>query len=372
MNEYNSFNQTKGLTWINHYNNIIRWHKKRKQELYPPIGITIDLTTTCNLRCQGCNSVRSWDKNNSLCKEEVFKIIDYLVEWRTYTGRSDVLLSCCFAGGGEPTLHKDFPEIIEYASKYFEIGMSTNGTTLNNKRVREAIVKYADFCGVSVDSATPETWGKYKQVEDEMYYKVLNGTKKTLKYINKLGNRKRKHKKLDFVYKFLITQTNQHEILQAAMLAMNIGFKTFFVRPAAMAGLEAFSMEDETLDVRSIEQQVSKARSLSSRQFKVYGSFGRVNPVTYGKVHNFKKCYATPLLVQICGDGYVYQCIDCRYKANHRMCPWDKLRGYWGSQTHKSRINKLKVKDCPRCAFGVYNEQIEKCVIEDQLWRNFP
>jgi len=368
---FNSFEQMKGLTWYNNYVNILQWHK-RKCELRPPIGVTIDLTTTCNLHCKGCNAMRSWNKGRHLETNEVLAMIDYLYDWKVEKGN---LYSICFAGGGEPTLHPGFPKIIKYASeKGFEVGMSTNGTMLNNKKVSKAIVKYADFCGVSVDAGTIETWNDYKQV-NKGYLNLMLGIRNTIKLIKSNGPRSNKrHGKLDFVFKFLITPSNQKDILQAAMNAKNIGFSSFFIRPAAMDHIESFGMMDKKLDRDYIFEMIEKAKEVTmmNGDFVVHSSFGRVNPKTLGRIQKFKKCYATPLILQICADGYFYLCIDSRYILSRRLVKWDEVRGFWGGMTHKKIINQIRTKDCPRCAFGLYNEQIEKAVINDDLWRNFP
>lgn len=349
---------------------------KYEKENY--VGKVYDLKTeTENYFANGilvhnCNAVRSWDKGVSLPTNEVIRIIDYLSEWKKEKGN---LYSICFAGGGEPTLHPGFNEIIQYASiKGFEVGLSTNGTQLHIEEVRDTIVKYADFCGVSIDAGSLKGWLNYKQVS-KGYEDLMQGLRNTILLIKKLGSRSyKKREQLDFVYKFLITPDNQEEILEAAMLAKNIGFNSFFVRPAAMDRIESFGMEDKNLDKELIFNQIEKAKevTMSNGDFNVYSSFGRVNPKTLGKIQKFKKCYATPILIQICADGYVYQCIDSRYINSRRMTHWSEVRKFWGSKTHKKVVNKIDTKTCPRCAFGIYNEQIEKAVIGDDLWRDFP
>ncbi len=367
--EYNSFTGLKGLCWSSNYENILRWEKGETSNLLPPVGVTIDLTTTCNLRCNHCNATRSLDKKLFLDYDEVIKIIDYLSEWRDEYCNNTVLRSCCFAGGGEPTLHPKFTDIITYAHKKgFQVGISTNGTALLNGEVRAAIINHAEFCGISMDSGTKETWCKIKNRKDYNYDIIIKGLGLLLKDYKKSRRRPRR---VDLVYKFLITEYNQHEILLAAKLAKSLGFSTFFARPAAVEGLEAFEGHKLAFNVEDIKSQMTTCKELETNKFKVYGSFNRVNPETYGRIHKFNKCHSTPLLMQICADGYWYQCIDKRYLEDAKICRWEYIRDVWGSNEHRGIVKGIDLNKCVRCAAGNYNEQIE-AIEGDTMYRFFP
>jgi len=352
--EYSSFSQLKGLTWFQTYKDILKWEDK-KGNLPEPIGATIDLTTICNLRCNHCNSQHSWEIGKTQKREDVEK---QLIILKTLGCKS-----ICFAGGGEPTLVPWFKDIIQLANEMgFEVGISSNFTTIDLKTMH-AIAKYATFCGVSLDAGNPETYNKIKKAP--LFNRVMDNLDKMVKII------KRNNSKLDFVVKFLINNDNQKEIYDACFKTYAAGVKTFYVRPA---GFHEFNF-----DVYLIENQMKRCQDFAKhcredlhQNFIVQSSFSRVNPETYGKIHNFKVCHATPLLIQICADGNVYQCIDKRYRLDAVLCHWTELMKYWGSAEHRQKVKEINLEACPRCAFGNYNEQIEKCVIRDDLYWKFP
>ena len=69
-----------------------------------------------------------------------------------------------FAGNGEPTLHPDFPEIIDdiiaIRNQYYpdiKIAVLTNSTTINKKGIASALTK-VDQCILKLDSVIPETF----------------------------------------------------------------------------------------------------------------------------------------------------------------------------------------------------------------------
>ena len=88
-----------------------------------PTSINLDLTSACNFSCPFCVDSKLINAGKSLTLEEVKKTI--------HTLHSHGLLSVILIGGGEPTLHKDFGEILRYIkSKKLQLGIVTNGSRL--------------------------------------------------------------------------------------------------------------------------------------------------------------------------------------------------------------------------------------------------
>ena len=75
---------------------------------YSPLEINIHITDRCNLKCTYCYSNFYKRKNKDISKENIFRIVDSFKE----LGVIEVSLI-----GGEPFLHPDFPEIVDYVKK---------------------------------------------------------------------------------------------------------------------------------------------------------------------------------------------------------------------------------------------------------------
>lgn len=122
----------------------------------PPGPVVIwNLIRRCNLACKHCYSI-SADHNfpGELSTDEIFKVIDDL---KTF-GVPVLILS-----GGEPLLHPDIYEISTYAKqKGFYVGLSTNGTLINEDNISQiADMKY-DYVGISLDGLK-ETHDKFRR-----------------------------------------------------------------------------------------------------------------------------------------------------------------------------------------------------------------
>jgi wyosine [tRNA(Phe)-imidazoG37] synthetase (radical SAM superfamily) len=104
----------------------------------------------CNFNCIYCEcgwtSNSSGDKSPLPKRDEIYKALDRkLSEMKIKNTPPDVIT---FAGNGEPTLHPEFPAIvddcIELRNKYFpeaRIAVLSNSTTITIPSIREALLK---------------------------------------------------------------------------------------------------------------------------------------------------------------------------------------------------------------------------------------
>lgn len=342
---YSSFSQMKGLLYSDWFDAIL------DEDFKPPIGVGIDVTNRCNLNCEWCNA-RDYRDNQTLPLEHVKQIIDMCEDWGVKT--------VCYAGGGEPTLHPQFPEILEYTHDAgLGIIVVTNATMLDSRMI-DAIVRNAQICSASIDAGTAKTWQSIKKCD--LFPKVIDGCRHLADRARNTG--------LDLTYKVLLSDKNQYELYTACKLAKDIGFKNFFVRPVASENILGECRVID-FDTEAVFNQLEQCRTLETDTFGVYSNFSRVSPTMFQKTHKFEKCQASPLFTVFCADGYCYLCIDYRSREEGRMCKHLDITEYWNSPAHHSLIDAVDLGNCPRCAFGNYNEQIEHYAA-DTFFRWFP
>jgi len=342
--QYCSFSQSKGLLYSDWFDRIL------KKDFKPPIGVGVDLTDACNIHCVWCNA-ESYRSSNTLKTADVFAIVDSLAAWG--------VKSVCYAGGGEPSCHKDFGKILQYSAESgLEVGMSTNGVALKPEDIA-TIAKYCRFCGVSFDAGLKETWERIKG--SNLYDRLIENCKSLATAALDTD--------LDLTFKMIIAEGNQYEILTACKLAKSLKFKNFFARPVAFENIPHQSKEI-TFDIAAITEQMSLIQKEETDDFKVFGNFGRVDKNLH-KLHNYPKCRATPLFAMFCADGNCYLCIDYRERDYGLMCKHSEIREFWNTPAHHNLIEKIDLNNCPRCTFGNYNEQIDHYV-KDTFFRWFP
>jgi mycofactocin radical SAM maturase len=113
-----------------------------------PICLTWELTYACNLACVHCLSSSGRRDPRELSTEECMRVIDELQRMQVFYVN---------IGGGEPTVRRDFWELVDYATAH-DVGVkfSTNGSRITPEiAARLAASDYVDV-QVSLDGATAE------------------------------------------------------------------------------------------------------------------------------------------------------------------------------------------------------------------------
>jgi mycofactocin biosynthetic radical S-adenosylmethionine protein MftC len=116
--------------------------------LNAPICLTWELTYACNLACVHCLSSSGRRDPRELTTKECMEVIDELQRMQVFYVN---------IGGGEPTVRRDFWELLDYATAH-DVGVkfSTNGSRITPEVAhRLAGSDYVDV-QVSLDGATPE------------------------------------------------------------------------------------------------------------------------------------------------------------------------------------------------------------------------
>ena len=144
----------------------------KSRRLGVSLGINLLPATkkVCNFNCIYCEC--GWTKNNNIAgklpsRSEVYDALEAkLSELKDLNRPPDVIT---YAGNGEPTMHPDFPGIIddsiELRDRYFpeaKISVLSNSTAIRKPAVREALLK-VDMNILKLDSAFDLTVKRHNQ-----------------------------------------------------------------------------------------------------------------------------------------------------------------------------------------------------------------
>ena len=203
-----------------------------------PISISLEPTTSCNLRCPECPSgLRSFTRPTGMLDPILFRnTIDQLYKTLTYL---------IFYFQGEPYLHKEFIDLVRYASeKKIYTATSTNGHYLNDENARKTVESGLDRLIISLDGTTQDVYQQYRvggNIE-----KVLEGARNIVKWKKKLGS-----KKPYTIFQFLVVQPNEHQIESVKKLAKEIGVDNVGLKTAQIYDYKYGSPLIPTIDYYS-------------------------------------------------------------------------------------------------------------------------
>lgn len=190
-----------------------------------PISLSIEPTTSCNLRCPECPSgLRSFTRATGMLEKELFE--------RIIEEQKETLLYLILYFQGEPYLNKNFFEYVSFASsKRIYTATSTNAHYLDEKNSIATVKSGLDRLIISIDGLTQETFEKYRVGGD--LQKVISGTK------NLLAARKMLKSKTPYViWQFIVFKHNEHEIEEVKKLGKAIGVDKVAIKTAQVYDFE--------------------------------------------------------------------------------------------------------------------------------------
>jgi radical SAM protein with 4Fe4S-binding SPASM domain len=199
--------------------------RKKPVQFGKPMTVSIEPTTSCNLRCPECPSgMRSFSRATGDLDIDFFKgIIDQIQR---------ELMYLIFYFQGEPYLNRHFTEMIKYASdkKIYTI-TSTNGHFLNDDNARKTIESGLDRLIISIDGTTQEVYESYRR--GGSLEKALQGAKN-------INNWKKilKSRRPYLVFQFLVVKPNEHQIEELKILAKQYGVDKVSLKSAQIYDFE--------------------------------------------------------------------------------------------------------------------------------------
>lgn len=164
-----------------------------------PTALSIEPTTSCNLRCPECPSgLRSFTRPIGMLQGEAFeRIIDQVRGHLTW-------LHLYFQG--EPFLNPRFLEMVAYAdSRGIFTSTSTNAHYLQDKQVQAVLSSGLKQLIISVDGITQQVYEQYR---------IGGSLEKVEQGIKLLVTERQKSKKIfpRIILQFLVTGQNEHQL----------------------------------------------------------------------------------------------------------------------------------------------------------------
>ncbi|MHB1402022.1 MAG: heme d1 biosynthesis radical SAM protein NirJ [Thiobacillus sp.] len=182
----------------------------------PPGPVLIwNLIRRCNLTCKHCYSI-SADKDfpGELSTEEVFGVMDDLKRFHVPV----LILS-----GGEPLLRPDIYDVARRAKAMgFYVGLSTNGTLIDESNIDQIAAIGFDYVGVSLDGIAA-THDKFRRM-DGAFDRSMHGIRLCKARGIKVGIR------------FTLTQDNAHDLPALLQLMEDEGLDKFYLSHLNYAG----------------------------------------------------------------------------------------------------------------------------------------
>lgn len=280
----------------------------------PPISVEMHLTNNCNLNCPWCTDKNLKGDGATLDVERVKALFRYFGQCRT---------GITLEGGGEPTVHPQFREIVEYGNKNnVDLGLITNGTVdisdyINNfKWVR-----------VSLDSSCKEDYIIEKG--KDLFDRVISNLEK---YSQNRDNR--------FCFLgvgYVITTRNIKNIEDVVLKLNSIGVDYIYFRPVEEAP-EITPTRDALYDLKKKLLNI-----VEGKRIKIMFTIN--DRLVYDNAN--LPCIAHSLTSIIHANGDVFCCEKRRHdEICYGNINSESFENIWCSDIKKQATTKLLNKNC--------------------------
>ncbi len=175
-----------------------------------PISLSVEPTTSCNLRCPECPSgLRSFTRPTGMMPMDIYE--------KTILELSPTLMYLILYFQGEPYLHPNFFKMISHASSNnIYSATSTNGHYLDSENAKSTVLSGLDRLIISVDGTDQASYENYRIGGN--LEKVLEGARQVVSWKKQL-----KSLTPHIIFQFLVVKQNEHQLSEVQKIASDIG-----------------------------------------------------------------------------------------------------------------------------------------------------
>ncbi len=322
-----------------------------------PITVEVDPVAYCNHRCFWCVDPEHRPVNAS--RSFLWMLLEELAQFEL---NGFGVKGIVFKGGGEPTLHPDFPALLTRARELgFEVGVVTNGSRLLAPHIAATLADKASYVRISVDGPTPET---HKRIHGTADFDAIVAGIELL-----ISQRTARHPVIGL--SFALDHAMIPVIPEALHLGERLGVDYVLLRPpffeevgrkSTMTAAEAEALRQH---LKAIAQQNAGTPQVLVGLWKgdaernlatglALDAAGRRDFHASDDIpieHRLGECWASPLLAVVAADGQVYGCCNLRYLADWRMGQIDYTQGMtfaaiWQGERRKAVMARMHATSC--------------------------
>ncbi|HRF10925.1 MAG TPA: radical SAM protein [Candidatus Accumulibacter phosphatis] len=337
-----------------------------------PVTVEIDPVAYCNHACVWC--VDPVHVHQSMAYSTFERLISELAGFQVSGKQVEGIV---FKGGGEPSLHPDFPAMIERtAALGLAVGVVSNGSRL--RQCANVLASHAAYVRVSIDGPTPESHRRIHRSSD--FYEVVQGVAALV-----AARGVKRHPVVGL--SFALDIHGMALGAEAIALGERLGVDYVLLRPpffeevgrtSTMTVAEARRVRAELARIATgyhgrlevlIGNWVGDAEQNTESSPSLQASGRRdIHAATAPPIeHRSGRCLASPLLAVVTAEGMLYGCCNLRALSCWSMgrLDYDAGLGFaelWGGGRRQEVLARMHRTDCIRhCTHPLarYNEMLE-------------
>lgn len=312
-----------------------------------PIYMEVSPAGACNHRCLYCG-LDFMDYEPRCLDTGLFK--ERLLE----LGKLG-LKSIMYAGEGEPFLHRDMTEIINYTKKSgIDAAVTTNGV-LFKKEIADRILGSTEWIKVSINGATCDTYAKIHRCDAGDFNRVIENMSYAVKA------RKENNYSCTLGMQLLLLPENCREAVPLAKLARDIGMDYLVIKPYSQHP-QSKTTKYNSIKYNEYEYLGDELESFNTNEFNVIFRVHTMKKWDDGK-RDYNRCLALPFWSYIDAGGNVWGCSV--YLGDERFLYGNiyeqSFRQIWEGEKRLNSLRWVEGKlDASRCRVNCRMDEVNR------------
>lgn len=344
-------------------------HGARMGHPVRPVHVQMILSDLCNQACDFCayrdpsysSSQRFFEikpTGAALRKDAAHPERNYNPRRFIETGKAIEILDDCvklgvravqFTGGGEPTAHEDWVDIIEASQERgLKTALVTNGVNLARTERGLRVVSQCEWVRVSIDAGRHETYCEIRHCPPSHFDFAWRS-------VRSLSNHYAQRPVIGIGY--VVTPQNYREIYDAALLARKHGAHNMRI------GAQFSTADEKLFETFHVEASANakRAEELSNGSFTVFNRFGEKLEDLRSKRPDYDVCGYQYFTTYIGADLNVYRCCVTAYndKGFIGSIAERRFADLWMSQERADGMTEFNARSCDRCQFNAQNRVLD-------------
>lgn len=279
-----------------------------------PVTVEWDLSNACSLKCAGCHFAHThvkgpWSAADTAKPEgytHTGRFADAPLVFKGLTEMADAgVKAIVWSGGGEPTLHPEWPAIVAYAGACgLAQGMYSLGGHLSDEQA-QIVGEHLSWIVVSLDAERPDLYAIEKGVPQTRWHDACAGVRRLSAQSG-----------LVVGVSFLLHQQNYMRVHAMRDLARALGATYVTFRPTVNTSPAEPSVI--TSDRAWIDHALKPLSVLAQDPF-VEVDLQRFRDYRGWTGHGYSTCYGVRLVTMVTPDGRVWLCPNRRGVAGSEI-----------------------------------------------------
>jgi len=304
-----------------------------------PLYIEVSPVGACNHRC-------------TFCAVDYIGYKSVFLDFTIYKQSLDSMIgkgvkSIMYAGEGEPLLHPDISDIVNYTKEAcgIDVSFTTNAFKLNERFI-ESSLKNVSWIKVSFNGGDPLTYSSIHRTSQSDFTIVSNNIRKAVEFRNSNN--------LDCTIglQTLLLPDNRDSIHNLCMHAKSLGVDYVVIKPYSQHKFSK-TRAYEDIDYSEYLGLEDELREYNTNDFNVIFRINTINNWLSQNDNRYCKCLATPSVwAYIMADGQVYSCsaylLDDRFSLGN--INRDTFDSIWSSDKRLAHsryiLEELDISEC--------------------------